>query len=87
MLLYVYTIPTTKPVTVNISEELDREFRKYAAKKYGKRKGYLGKAFSEAISDWVRKRESDDVSRSLELLRKGIPMKKWTFSRDELYER
>ncbi len=80
-------MPVTKPVTVNLPEELDREFRKYAAKKYGMRKGYLGKAFSEAIDDWVRKIESDDVSRSLELLRKGIIMKKWTFNRGELYER
>ncbi len=77
----------TRPITVNIPENIEKEFRRRASQKYGDRKGYLGKAFAEAIEDWIKKSELDAERKSLELLKQGIEMKKWTFVREELYER
>lgn len=77
----------SKTITVNVEEEVDNEFRKQASLKYGKRKGYLGKALTEAMKEWVRKRDADIDAKALKLLKEGIKMKKWQFNREELYER
>ena len=41
----------SKTITVNINEKIENEFREKAALKYGKRKGYLGKAMTEAMDE------------------------------------
>ena len=41
----------TKPITVNIPENIEKEFRRHSSQKYGDRKGHLGKAFAEVIED------------------------------------
>jgi hypothetical protein len=76
-----------KTLTVNIEEEVEREFRKQASRRFGKRKGYLGKALGEAMREWTKKRNADIENESLRLLKEGIAMKKWKFNREELYER
>jgi hypothetical protein len=77
----------SKTITVNVSEEVDGEFRKQAGLRYGKRKGYLGRALTEAMSEWTRKKDSDAVNRGLVLLNEGIRGRKWKFDRNELHER
>lgn len=77
----------SKTITVNVEEEVENEFRNEAIKRYGKRKGYLGKAFTEAMKEWIRKRDADIEAKALKLLKDGIKMKKWQFNREELYER
>jgi hypothetical protein len=77
----------TKTITVNLNEDVDNEFRKKAALKYGKRKGYLGKAMTEALDQWMRNLDTDVEAQSLEMLKEGVKMKKWKFRREDLYER
>ncbi len=77
----------SKTITVNVDEEAESEFRIEASKRYGKRKGYLGRALTEAMKEWTKKKNADVVAKSLTLLKEGIKMKKWKFNREELYER
>ena len=77
----------SKTITVNLNEEVENEFSKKAALKYGKRKGYLGKAITEAMDQWIRSLDSDVEAQSLKMLKEGIKMKKWKFKREDLYER
>jgi len=78
-----------KTITINIREDVEKKLRQIAAARYGKRKGYLGKAVTEAVEEWARKKEETDVNaRALAMLKKGFKMGKikWK-SRDELHER
>ncbi len=78
----------TKTITVNVDEEVARKFRRLAGTVYGRRKGYLGKAVNNALKVWITEKESSDAAaEALELLEKGIKVKKvWGFNREELYE-
>lgn len=65
----------TKTITVNIREDAEKKLRELAAVKYGKRKGYLGKALSEAVDTWAEKTEKSDVdARAIAMLKKGFNM-------------
>ena len=78
----------TRTITISVNEESDRRFRRFALRKYGKRKGVLGKALSLAMDKLVEEDEAADLTaKSLALMEKGIFMKKWKFNREELYER
>lgn len=79
----------TKTITISVKKDVEERFRKIAGSTYGKHKGYLGKAVTEAMTTWVEKKERSDVNaRALEMLRKGFKMGKITWkSRDELHER
>ena len=74
-------------ITVNIKDDVEKRFRKMAGSRYGKRKGYLGEAVTEAMETWI-KSESSNVKRAIELLEKGPNGGGLTYkSRDELHER
>jgi len=78
----------TKTITVNVEEDVEERFRKLASATYGKRKGYLGKALTEAMKEWEKRKKYDPNVRALEMLRRGFKMGKITWkSRDELHER
>ncbi len=77
----------SETMTVNVNEEVASTFRKQASMRYGKRKGYLGKAVTEAMAEWSKKSSESLENQFAELLEKGIKMKKWKFNRDELHER
>lgn len=65
----------TKTITVNVKEDVEERFRKLASATYGRRKGYLGKAITEAMIEWEKKKIASDVNaRALEMLRKGFKM-------------
>ena len=76
-------------ITVNIDEEVNRKLREVAAAEYGKRKGYLGKAISEAAKMWIREKEVEAIrKRELEVLKRGFRMGKLLYKkREELYEK
>jgi hypothetical protein len=38
-----------------VSEELEKEFRKLAMGKFGYAKGALSKALEEAVKEWIKK--------------------------------
>ena len=79
----------TKIITISVDEKTEEEFRKVAGAVYGKKKGYLGKAITEAMDEWEKRKKSTDVTaRALAMLEKGFDMGKITYkSRDELHER
>ncbi|MBI4162781.1 MAG: hypothetical protein HY513_03790 [Candidatus Aenigmarchaeota archaeon] len=77
---------TTKTITVSVDKETEEKFRKLASATYGNQKGYLGKALTDAMKEWEKKKEeSDAVAKMLKLMEKGIKMKKWEFNRNEIY--
>lgn len=74
-------------ITISVDDDVERKFRKAASSKYGKRKGYLGEALTEAMQTWVRS-EGGNVKKAIELLKNphhggGLLYK----SRSELHER
>ena len=77
----------TKSVTVNLDESIEKRFREKAILKYGHRKGSLAMALNEALESWIKDEGVDSLIENLNLLDKGIKMKKWNFKREELYER
>lgn len=79
----------TKVITVSVQEDVEERFRKLAGIAYGKHKGYLGKAITEAMKEWEkRKKETDVNARALEMLKKGFNLGGITYKkRAELHER
>lgn len=76
----------TRTITISVQEDVENRFRKLAGMAYGKRKGYLGKAITEAMKEWEMKKMKTDVNaRALKMLKSGFKMKKWEFNRDEIY--
>lgn len=74
-------------ITVTVRDDVEKRFRKVAGTKYGKRKGYLGEAVTEAMETWLRT-ESSSVKKAVELLQKGHNSGGLLYkSRDELHER
>ena len=43
----------TRTITINVEEHVESEFRRAAGRKYGKGKGHLGKAATEALKEWL----------------------------------
>ncbi len=62
----------TKAITINIDEKTEQVFRKAAKTKYGRKKGYLGKAIAEAMNTWAEHAKGDVNSHALLLLEKGL---------------
>ena len=76
-------------VTINIQDDIIREFRRVAADTFGNGKGHLGKAFAEAIQDWMYERKQKKIAEdALELMEHGFDMGKILYKdRGELHER
>lgn len=79
----------SKTITVNVNAEVEQKFRKIARAVHGKKKGYLGKALTEAMEKWTEeKQETDTVAGTLNLLDRGIDLGGVKYRhRDELHER
>lgn len=60
-----------KTITVNIDDKTNLVFRDVAAIRYGKSKGSLGKALTEAMNLWIEK-EGDVDTEAIKLLEKGF---------------
>ena len=79
----------TKIITVSVRADVEERFRKIAAATHGKKKGYLGRALTEAMEEWAREREeSGTVAAALRYLESGVDLGGTKYRhRDELHER
>jgi predicted transcriptional regulator len=79
----------TKTITVSVDSDVERKFRRTAKAIHGKKKGYLGKALTDAMESWTKEREQrDTVAATLRLLDEGIDLGGLKYkSRDELHDR
>ncbi len=64
----------SETITISLDEKVAREFRKNAKQKFGKRKGYLKSAITDAIKIWTQVREDDIDAHALRTLEKGFKM-------------
>jgi hypothetical protein len=78
-----------KTITVSVDAEVLAKFRRTAKAIHGKKKGYLGKALTDAMKIWTKEREqADNVAAALRLLEDGLDLGVTRYrSRDELHER
>lgn len=76
-------------ITVNVDDEIEEEFRKIASEEFKGKKGFLGDAITEAMKEWVKEKEQEEISkREIEILKKGFKLGKITYKkREELYAR
>ena len=75
-------------MTINIDTEVEQKFRTTVKKEWGEGKGILGKAVQEALESWIKEKEQEEIAqRQLSLLKKGFHMGKYTFNREEIYDR
>ncbi len=73
-------------ITANINDEVEETFRKRVEQVYGTKKGTLGKALSEAMLEWAKKKEYFEAC--MKLLDNGINMGKLKYkTRAELHDR
>ena len=75
-------------ITVSIDDDVEKKFREMAGKIYHKRKGYLGRAITEAMRQWIDSEKQKKIAeRELKLLEKFDLGKKLYRSRGGIYER
>ncbi len=76
-------------ITINIDNDVEKQFRALAQKIYSKKKGYLGNAMTSAMQKWIDEVTQKQISeREITLLEKGFNMGELNFkSREELHER
>jgi hypothetical protein len=75
-------------ITLNVTNEVNEEFRRMVKTKLGEGKGKLGRAMEEAIKIWISEQKQKDISeRQLKMMKNGIwSAKNFNFNRDEIYE-
>jgi len=80
---------TSKTITVSVDAEVEQRFRRTAKAVHGKKKGYLGKALTDAMENWTREREEKDtVAATLRMLQEGLDLGGITYRhRDEFHEK
>jgi hypothetical protein len=62
-------------ITITVDDDTEKRFRAAAKKKLGERKGYLGKATTEALEHWVKKQTQEEIAQdALALLATGYPL-------------
>lgn len=76
-------------ITISVEDDVEATFRRIASKEYGGKKGFLGDAITEAMRDWLARREQTQITaRQIAKMRKGYHMGGFTFKeRGELHER
>lgn len=79
----------SKTITVSVEARVEKRFRRAASARRGKKKGYLGRALTEAMERWAEEAErSDDVARTLKLLDEGLDLGGLRYERrQDLHER
>jgi len=79
----------TKTITVSVDAVVEQKFRRTARAIHGKKKGYLGKALTDAMENWTRERElRDTVAATLRMLDEGLDLGGLKYkNRDELHDR
>ena len=76
-------------ITINVKDQIGKEFRETVKAKLGQGKGVLGKAVEEAIKRWIdEERQGKIAERQINLMKKGLySLKGWKFNRREIYDR
>ena len=76
-------------ITVNIKDEVEKEFREVAGIAHGSERGYLEKAITDAIQKWIyEKRQEKIAEEALKLVEQGFDFGKRLYKdRSDLYER
>ena len=76
-------------ITICIDDATEEKFREVAKNVLGEKKGYLGKATAEAITQWISDKEQETIAqKALAILEKGHPMGKRGYrSRRDIYDR
>ena len=76
-------------ITINVDDEIEKEFRKLANEESKGKKGFLGDAITEAMKKWISEKEQKEISmREIKILKKGFKLGKITYKkREELYGR
>lgn len=76
-------------ITICIDDATEQRFREVAKNVLGEKKGYLGRATTEAISLWIRDKEQDSIAQQgLLLLEKEYHLGKYHFSsRKDIHDR
>lgn len=75
-------------ITINIDDDTEQKFRNCVKETLDTGKGKLGQAVKEALALWIEEKEQKEIAkRQLALLEKGFHFGKYTFRRDELYDR
>jgi hypothetical protein len=79
----------SRTITINVREDVEKRFRRVAASKHGKKKGFLGRALTEAMQRWADEEEGAEVvAQTLRLLEEGLDLGGMKYSRrQELHER
>ena len=75
-------------ITINVNDDVEKMFRDIACATYGKKKGYLGKAVTEAMRSWIDEiRQKEIANNELKLLDTGFSMGRISVTREEVHER
>ena len=79
----------TKTLTFSVNAEVEKKFRKVARAVQGSKKGYLGRALTDAMEKWTKEMEgADTVAAAMALLDQGVDLGGMKYGRrDELHER
>ncbi len=76
-------------MTINLKDDVEKEFRETVKEEFGQGKGKLGKAIEDALEKWIHeKRQKELAKKGIELTNKGLyNLKGWKFNREEIYDR
>lgn len=76
-------------ITINIRDEVAKEFREVVEHELGKKKGMLGKAIEDALKRWLHEKKQKEIAQEmLQLMEEGINLGGLKIkSRGELYDR
>ncbi len=76
-------------ITVSVKDEVGKEFREAVKERFGRGKGVLGQAITDAMHSWTQEKKQKDIAKEMTLLmEKGFEMGKLKIkSREELYGR
>jgi len=77
-------------ITINVKDEVEKQFRETVKKEIGVGKGKLGNAVEEALKKWVHEQKQKEIAESLkEKMRTCLYSvgKGWKFNREEIYDR
>jgi hypothetical protein len=73
-------------ITIAVDDKIEKKFRMHVAHRYGRGKGTLGKAVTQAMEEWTQKDKSLD--KFMKLLEEGRHFGKWKFkTRDDIHDR
>lgn len=76
-------------ITVNIKDEVEKEFKAVASIAHGGEKGYLEKAIVDAMQRWIEEKRQEKIAEeALKLIEQGFDFGKRLYKdRSDLYER